>query len=182
MTAIEPTGQVLGATVTGVDLSKPLSDRGLRGDSRGARRARRPVLPGPAARRGRAARFLAALRPHPGFGDGQAPRARACPRSAILSNIIENGEPIGLADAGQDWHTDMSYNETVGFTNVLYAVKVPRRDGKPLGATQFANMHAAYDDLDPELKARLRTHDGDARLQQVLGERCGRARAACGRR
>ncbi len=26
MTAIEPTGQVLGATVRGIDLSKPLSD------------------------------------------------------------------------------------------------------------------------------------------------------------
>ena len=29
----------------------------------------------------------------------------------ILSNIIENGKPIGLADAGQDWHTDMSYRD-----------------------------------------------------------------------
>jgi taurine dioxygenase len=27
MTAIEPTGQVLGATVSGIDLSKPVSDR-----------------------------------------------------------------------------------------------------------------------------------------------------------
>ena len=85
------------------------------------------------------------------------------PEVGYLSNIVENGEPIGLADAGQDWHTDMSYNKTVGFTNVLYAVKVPRRDGKPLGATQFANMHAAYDDLAPELKERLKnataTHD-----------------------
>jgi taurine dioxygenase len=76
---------------------------------------------------------------------------------------MENGEPIGLADAGQDWHTDMTYNETVGFTNVLYAVKVPRRDGKVLGATQFANMRAAYEDLDAGLQARLAgmtaTHD-----------------------
>jgi len=51
------------------------------------------------------------------------------PEVGILSNIVENGEAIGLADAGQDWHTDMSYNETVGFLNVLYAVKVPCRDG-----------------------------------------------------
>jgi len=57
----------------------------------------------------------------------------------------------------------MSYNNLVGFTNVLYAVKVPRRNGKALGATQFANMHAAYDDLAPQLKEKLRnataTHD-----------------------
>src|SRR5207302_11175609 len=69
------------------------------------------------------------------------------PEVGILSNVVENGRPIGLADAGQDWHTDMSYNRTIGFLNVLYAVKVPRRDGKVLGATAFADIGAAYDGL-----------------------------------
>ena len=78
------------------------------------------------------------------------------PEVGILSNIVENGEPIGLGDAGQDWHTDMSYRDTMGFVNVLNAHKVPRRDGRPLGNTVFANMHAAFDALDPELKERLR--------------------------
>ena len=78
------------------------------------------------------------------------------PEVGILSNIVENGEPIGMGDAGQDWHTDMSYRDTMGFVNVLNAHKVPRRDGKPLGNTVFANMHAAYDALDPGLKERLR--------------------------
>jgi taurine dioxygenase len=85
------------------------------------------------------------------------------PEVMLLSNIIENGKPIGLADAGQDWHTDMSYNELIGFTNVLYGVEIPHRDGKPLGNTVFADMHAAYDDLSAELKTRLAaataTHD-----------------------
>jgi taurine dioxygenase len=31
------------------------------------------------------------------------------PEVMILSNIVENGQPLGLADAGQDWHTDMSW-------------------------------------------------------------------------
>jgi taurine dioxygenase len=51
----------------------------------------------------------------------------------------------------------------VGFINVLYAVKVPRRNGKALGATQFANMHAAYEELPSEWKEKLAhataTHD-----------------------
>src|SRR5262249_56661133 len=50
-----------------------------------------------------------------------------------------------------------------GFLNWLYAVKVPRRDGRVLGATAFVNTHAAYEDLTPELKSRLAnataTHD-----------------------
>ena len=85
------------------------------------------------------------------------------PEVMVLSNIVENGEPLGLADAGQDWHTDMSYNDLIGFTNVLYGIKIPRRGGKPLGNTVFANMHEAYDDLDQSLKQLLAgmtaTHD-----------------------
>jgi taurine dioxygenase len=85
------------------------------------------------------------------------------PEVGILSNVVENGRPIGLADAGQDWHTDMSYNPTIGFLNVLFAVKVPRRNGQVLGATVFVNTHAAYEDLPSEVKAHLKgatvTHD-----------------------
>ena len=77
------------------------------------------------------------------------------PEIMILSNIVENGKPIGLADAGQDWHTDMSFSKTIAFVNVLYALKVPRRDGRPLGATLFANMTAAYDALPNDVKSRI---------------------------
>ena len=86
------------------------------------------------------------------------------PEVGILSNIIENGEPIGIADAGQDWHTDMSYNETIGFLNVLYAVKVPRRDGQVLGATG-SSIPRRPTRTGPRVKARLTdataTHDFD---------------------
>lgn len=57
----------------------------------------------------------------------------------------------------------MSYNAVIGFTNVLYGIKIPYRDGKPLGNTMFADMRAAYDDLSAALKNRLAnasaTHD-----------------------
>jgi len=77
------------------------------------------------------------------------------PEVMILSNIVENGKPIGLADAGQDWHTDMSYSRMIAFANVLYGIKIPKRNGQPLGATEFSNMHAAYDGLPADLKRRL---------------------------
>ena len=38
---------------------------------------------------------------------------------------------------------------------MLYALKVPHRDGQPLGGTEFANMRAAYAGLPAELKTRL---------------------------
>jgi taurine dioxygenase len=85
------------------------------------------------------------------------------PEVMILSNKVENGKPLGLSDAGQDWHTDMSYSKMIAFTNVLYGIEIPHRDGEPLGNTEFCNMHAAYDDLPESLKTQLDgmtiTHD-----------------------
>jgi len=77
------------------------------------------------------------------------------PEVMTLSNILEDGKPIGLGDAGQGWHTDMSYSRAVAFANVLYALKVPRRNGEPLGATQFSDMAAAYDALPANVKSRI---------------------------
>src|SRR5207237_2576477 len=77
------------------------------------------------------------------------------PEVMILSNIVENGKPIGLADAGQGWHTDMSYSRMIAFANVLYGIKIPRRNGKVLGATQFSNTQAAYADLPADVKRTL---------------------------
>ena len=162
MIDIRPSGGILGARVTGMDLARPLSEHDFARIFRAL--AEHGVLCFP-----RQKLDAAALRDFSGrFGSIQTSvtgkfHHPLVPEVGYLSNVIENGEPIGLADAGQDWHTDMTYNAIVGFTNVLYAVKVPRRDGKALGATQFANMHAAYEDLDPALKKALAgmtaTHD-----------------------
>lgn len=155
MLEILPGGEVLGATVEGADLSQPLSDNDfdflLRALGRyGVLRFPEQSL-APAAQKSFAARFgslevnVAGM-----FQDAEHPEIM------FLSNIVENGKPIGLADAGQDWHTDMSYSAVIALANVLYAIKVPRDEaGRALGATRFANMHAAYDDLPQELKDRL---------------------------
>jgi taurine dioxygenase len=161
---VTPTGSILGATVTGIDLARPLGPEALAqvlralGDH-GVLCFPRQQLTS-AQLRDFSARFGPIQRSVTGkLADPEVPEV------GILSNIVENGQPIGLADAGQDWHTDMSYNATIGFLNVLYAVKVPMRDGRPLGNTLFANMRAAYDELDPALKSRLEgmtaTHDFD---------------------
>jgi taurine dioxygenase len=85
------------------------------------------------------------------------------PEVMILSNMIENGKPMGLSDAGQDWHTDMSYSHLIAFTNVLYGIEIPMRNGQSLGNTEFCNMHAAFADLPDTWKDKLRgktaTHD-----------------------
>ncbi len=47
----------------------------------------------------------------------------------------------------------MSYSHDIALANILHAQHVPMRNGKPLGETQFRNMHAAYDDLPDSAEA-----------------------------
>jgi len=151
---VTKSGETLGATIEGLDLAQPLSpdefDEVLRALGRfGVVRFPRQELSGRqladfSARFGKLEINIANAFQEPGI-----------PEVMILSNIVENGKPIGLADAGQDWHTDMSYSRTIALANVLYGIKIPRRGGKALGTTEFANMHAAYDGLPAEMKRDL---------------------------
>jgi taurine dioxygenase len=154
MLEIRPTGKVLGATVHGLDLSGPLDERSFATVLSALGEHGVLCFPGQTL-------DAAALKDFAGrFGTLEINVANSFqepghPEVMILSNIVEDGRPIGLADAGQDWHTDMSYSKEIAFANVLYALKVPRRDGRPLGNTEFASMVAAYDDLPADLKQRL---------------------------
>jgi len=150
-----PSGKMLGARIEGLDLAKPLAEREVEEIIQAI--GRYGVLCFPrqrlSARQHKefAARF-GELEINVASGAYQEP---GIPEVMILSNIVKDGKPIGLADAGQDWHTDMSYSKTIAFANVLYALEVPRRNGKVLGATEFSSMHAAYEGLPDDLKARL---------------------------
>src|SRR6478735_11089527 len=78
------------------------------------------------------------------------------PEILLISNIRdENGEHIGLADAGFTWHSDVSYRRRPSRCSLLYAKEVPHRDGRPLGDTVFANTIAAYEALPQAMKRRL---------------------------
>ena len=164
MLNVTPGDGTLGAKVTGVDLGRALADADFARVVRAL--AEHGVLCFPnqpieaAALRTFSARFGGLQDMSSGNKDRGEP---GMPEVSILSNIVENGRPIGIPDAGQDWHTDMTYNRVAGYINVLVAKKVPVRDGKVLGATEFADTRAAYADLPGEVKSRLAgataTHD-----------------------
>jgi taurine dioxygenase len=70
------------------------------------------------------------------------------PEVLIISNIIEDGKPIGLGDAGHFWHSDLSYKETPSLGSMLHAQELPAEGGDTL----FANMHLAWDTLPAALR------------------------------
>jgi taurine dioxygenase len=151
---ITPTGEILGAAIQGLDLSRTLSHQEVEEVLRALGQYAVIRFPGQALTARQLAEFSAR------FGELEINVANAyqepgLPQVMILSNILENGKPIGLADAGQGWHTDMSYSQVVAFANVLYGVRIPHRNGLPLGGTEFCDMRAAYADLPDEAKQRL---------------------------
>ena len=156
MFSVIPTGKVLGATIEGLDVAQPLSD----GDFAELLQAlgRYGVLRFPDQHLEATAlkRFSERFGEIQGSISGSSQHDRDVPEVGVLSNVVENGRYIGIPDAGQDWHTDMSYRDVMGFVNVLYGITIPRRNGRALGGTEFASMHAAYDGLPEEVKTRLR--------------------------
>src|SRR5262245_50913962 len=83
------------------------------------------------------------------------------PELYVISNVIENGEPIGSLGAGEaTWHTDMSYIEQPPKASVLYALEVPPSGGD----TGFVNMYLGFEAMPASLRSRIDglkiKHDG----------------------
>ncbi|WP_404990224.1 TauD/TfdA dioxygenase family protein [Caballeronia sp. LZ065] len=70
------------------------------------------------------------------------------PEVLIVSNITENGKPIGLGDAGHFWHSDLSYKDKPSLGSLLHAQELPSVGGDTL----FANQHLAWDSLPAHLQ------------------------------
>jgi taurine dioxygenase len=149
-----PTGAALGAEIRGVDLSQPL-------DSATVARLNALWLEheviyfhnqtlSPAQHIG--------FSEH--FGDVEVHVRTDCcrvdyPKIFVVSNIIENGKPIGAGDAGTRWHFDGCCTEKPSRGSLLYAKIVPMQNGVTLGDTMFSSMTKAYQALPDEMKQRL---------------------------
>jgi taurine dioxygenase len=78
--------------------------------------------------------------------------SRLLPNIMMISNIRENGETIGaLPDGEMMFHHDMIHKEAPHNGTLLYSLEIPSYGGDTL----FASGYAAYDTLDPAIKAKL---------------------------
>jgi taurine dioxygenase len=83
------------------------------------------------------------------------------PEIYVVSNVMENGAPIGSLGAGEaTWHTDMSYLPDPPKASILFALEVPPYGGN----TYFNSMYRAYEFLPDAVKKRIEgktlKHDG----------------------
>jgi taurine dioxygenase len=73
------------------------------------------------------------------------------PEVYVISNIVENGVPLGNPKEGFGWHTDLSYMSHPTAYTLLYGVEVPDEGADTL----FCNTREALNGLSPDLKERV---------------------------
>ena len=151
-----PLSKHIGAELRGLDLSKPLSEADVAAINkawldhivilfRGQQLSQEDQLRvtsyfGEPGALGRPPKFFP-----PGF-------TKLLPKIMMISNIRENGEPIGaLPDGEMMFHHDMIHHDLPHNGTLLYSLEVPTYGGDTL----FASGYAAYDTLEPSLKAKF---------------------------
>ena len=78
------------------------------------------------------------------------------PEIYVLSNIIENGRPIGNTREGFGWHTDLAYMPRPAAYTILYGIEVPNGGGD----THFASSYRMWDSLEESERVKLRKLQG----------------------
>jgi len=153
--SIRKIGKHVGAEILGVDLSRPLDDGVFRRIADAFFEHQVVVYREQALTPSQQIAFTRR------FGEleqhvRKEHRLDGHPEILIVSNIVdERGVAIGVQDAGRFWHSDLSYKQVPSLLSALYALEVPAKDGRVLGATSFASTAAAYEALPEELQRRL---------------------------
>ena len=151
---VTPLSSHVGADISGVDLSRPLSDADLKAISDAwmkhlvlrfrAQTLTKEQLLAFSARFGELEKAPINVKGEPWIA--------GYPNLAVMSNILDAGAPVGSLGYGEAvWHTDMSYSEITASASMLYAIEVTKQGGE----TGFLSMYHAYDTLPSDLKAAI---------------------------
>lgn len=157
---INPLSECLGADIEGIDLSRALSTVDvdfLRSalSSYCVLRVRKQSLTDEQLLD--FSEHFGQLDVSPGYSAfGESPEAVASDRVpkyvAVISNVIENGKPIGgLGDGEAVWHADMTYIASPPAMCSLYALEVPPAGGD----TAFLSLNHAFETLPSALRERV---------------------------
>ena len=149
-----PTGTRFGAEITGLDLSKPISDKVFSEVEATLNRYSVVVIRGQELTGEQLAGFSRRFGPLQVNVRAEANNGEA-PEIYWISNITKDGKPVGSHDAGRYWHSDLCYLEKPSRATLLNAIEVPEKDGRAYGDTCFISVADAYDALSDGMKQRL---------------------------
>lgn len=145
MIRVEPSGQACGATVTGIDLSKPLAPADVATIRAAWLKHHVLAFPDQHMSDDDLERYTIAF-----GGFGNDPFIAPIPgRSHIISVQRKANETSPLF--AENWHSDWSFQARPPAGTCLYGITIP-----PVGGdTLFANQHAALDAMPKEMRAKL---------------------------
>jgi taurine dioxygenase len=163
----------LGAEIAGIDLSKPLTRTEIDVIEDAWRERLVVVFHGQLLSDPQLIAFsrnFGELDP-PGPNPYGQPFNKEHPELNVISNVVENGKPIGnLGDGEAVWHADMTYADVPPKAAILHALEVPPPEAG--GNTYFANMFAAYEGLPVDLKkaveGKIAVHDASRNSAGIL--------------
>ena len=167
---VRPTGKALGADVVGLDFGRlaPEEMRVVRGALLDHRvvRIRGAAIDDVAFTR--FAEGLGELHHTPDYSRSRSVYVADAPYVTIVSNVTENGQPIGDQGDGElNWHTDLGFTDFPTQFTFLVAREIPPAGGD----TSFADMYAAHDAMPEALRERVaklgikhqRSHDAQGK-------------------
>jgi len=152
---IIPTGAALGAEVHGVDLTQPLDDGTFATIERAYNEHGVIFFRGQYITPPQQVAFTRR------FGEiefnifGERWSVPGSPEIVVVSNVTEDGRPIGIRRAGENWHSDMCYAPRPPRGTMLHALEVPELLGLTVGDTEFASAAAAWEALPAPIKQRI---------------------------
>jgi taurine dioxygenase len=152
---IAPLSGALGAEVTGLDLRRPLDDATIKAIQDAFDRNVVLVFRDQQLSEDdqlRAAGYFGKVHVRRKPANGRDPGGRWDTPFMLVTNIVEDGKPIGVFGDGEMWfHHDTSYYPEPHRATLLYSMKLPSRGGN----TCFSNMYKAYENIRPELRDKL---------------------------
>jgi taurine dioxygenase len=142
---VEPSGQACGAAVTGIDLSRPLTDGQVSAIRSAWLQHHVLAFPDQQMTDDDLERFTLAFG---GFGDDPfiAPIAG---RKHVIAVQRKSGETSPLF--AENWHSDWSFQARPPAGTCLYGITIPPTGGDTL----FANQHAALDAMPTAMREKL---------------------------
>src|ERR1700756_5103502 len=148
--ALRPLSPALGVEIIGVDLSEEIDDYAFAQIRDAWHRNLVILLRGQELSEEEQVRFAEKFGPPAVIHTKQFVRNH--PAVMLISNIREDGKPIGaLPDGEMHFHTDQCHQETPAKATLLYAIEIPSKGGNTL----FANAYAAYETLPEDIRQRI---------------------------
>jgi taurine dioxygenase len=152
---IVPTGAALGAEICGVNLAEPVDDETFDAIERAYNDH------GVIFFRDQHVTPLQQVAFTRRFGEiefnifGERWSVPGSPEIVVVSNVTEDGSPIGVRRAAENWHSDMCYASRPPRGTMLHALEISELFGLTLGDTEFASAAAAWDTLPERVQRHL---------------------------